>query len=87
MEGVLVTARKDGASFATTVVTNDKGAYSFPTDRLEPGKYTITIRAIGYVLDGPKAIDVPAGGNAKADLKLAKARNVASQLSSEQLSG
>jgi len=85
MEGVLVTLRKDGSTFATTVVTNDKGAYSFPSDRLEPGKYTITIRAVGFVLDGPKAIDIPAGGNAKADLKLAKARNIASQLSSGEL--
>src|SRR5262249_27416830 len=85
MEGVLVTARKDGSTVSTTVVTNDKGAYSFPADRLEPGKYTITIRAIGYVLDGPKTIDIPAGGNAKADLKLGKARNVAAQLSSGEL--
>src|SRR5258705_969448 len=30
MEGVLVTARKDGASIATTVGTDEKGRYSFP---------------------------------------------------------
>src|SRR5262249_28335270 len=34
----------------------------------------------GYVLDGPKSVDIPAGGT-KADLKLAKARNLAAQLS------
>ena len=30
MEGVLVSARKTGASFTVTVVSNDKGHYSFP---------------------------------------------------------
>ena len=45
MEGVLVTVKKEGASISTTVVTNDKGQYVFPADRLEPGKYAVTIRA------------------------------------------
>src|SRR5215475_15481478 len=65
MEGVLVSLKKEGSTIATTVVTNDKGEYSFPNGRIEPGKYTITIRAGGYVLDGPKSVDIPAGGNAK----------------------
>ena len=47
MEGVLVSAKKDGANITTTVVTNDKGAYSFPADRLDPGHYTIADRAAG----------------------------------------
>jgi virginiamycin B lyase len=80
MGGVLVSVRKEGSTIATTVVTDDKGAYSFPAARIEPGKYTITIRAAGFVLDGPKSIEIPAGG-AKADLKLAKTRNLAAQLS------
>ena len=50
MEGVLVSAKKDGATITTTVVSNDKGQFSFPTDRLEPGHYNITIRAAGYML-------------------------------------
>jgi streptogramin lyase len=84
MEGVLVSAKKEGSTIATTVVTDDKGQFSFPSDRLEPGKYTIAIRAAGYVLDGPKSIDIPAGGNAKADIKLNKTRNLASQLSNAE---
>src|SRR4030088_1708885 len=36
MEGVLVSAKKDGATITITVVTNDKGEYSFPADRLHP---------------------------------------------------
>jgi virginiamycin B lyase len=82
MEGVLVTAKKDGSTVATTVVSNDKGLYSFPAGRLSAGKYTITIRAAGYDLVGPTTAEVPASGAATADLKLAKTRNIASKLSS-----
>jgi len=82
MEGVLVTAKKDGATIATTVVTNEKGQYSFPAGRLTAGKHTITIRAAGYDLVGPKTAEVPATGETKAELKLAKARNITSKLSS-----
>ena len=45
MEGVLVSAKKEGSTIATTVVTDDKGNFSFPADRLSPGKYKISIRA------------------------------------------
>ena len=61
MEGVLVSAKKEGATVTTTVVSNAKGEFSFPTDRMEPGHYNITIRAAGYILAGPKQIDVAAG--------------------------
>src|SRR5499433_4079913 len=81
MEGVLVSVKKEGATVTTTVVTDDKGEYSVPNGRLEPGKYAITIRAAGYVLDGPKSVEIPAGGTARADLKLNKTRNLAAQLS------
>lgn len=85
MEGVLVTAKKEGATIATTVVTDDKGNFSFPADRLGPGKYTISIRASGYILSGPKDASIAAGQPAKADLKLAKGRNPLSQLSNAEL--
>jgi streptogramin lyase len=80
MEGVLVSAKKEGSTITQTVVTNDKGQFSFPAGKLDPGKYTITIRAAGYVLSGPKTVDVAASG-ATADVKLAKAKSVTSQLS------
>jgi streptogramin lyase len=82
MEGVLVSAKKDGATIAVTVVTDAKGQYSFPAGRLSAGKYTITTRAGGYDLVGPKTAEVPATGATTADLKLAKARNIAAKLSS-----
>jgi virginiamycin B lyase len=84
MEGVLVSAKREGATITTTVVSDDKGRFSFPADRLAPGHYNIAIRAAGYNLVGPKAIDVAPGVPASADLKLAKTNNVAAQLSNTE---
>ncbi|HLH97911.1 MAG TPA: carboxypeptidase regulatory-like domain-containing protein [Xanthobacteraceae bacterium] len=72
MEGVLVTARRTGASFTVTVVTDEKGHYSFPASRLEPGHYTLAVRAAGYDTDGALAADVSADKAATADVKLHK---------------
>src|SRR5258708_29976762 len=60
MEGVLVSAKKEGSTITMTVVTDEQGRYSFPSARMEPGKYAISIRAIGYKLDGARSVDVPA---------------------------
>jgi virginiamycin B lyase len=81
MEGVLVTAKKDGSTIAVTVVTDAQGKYSFPPDRIGPGKYNISVRAIGYVIDGAKSTEVPEGKAGNFDIKLSKTKNVASQLS------
>jgi virginiamycin B lyase len=84
MEGVLVSAKKQGSTITTTVVSNDKGQFSFPADRLEPGHYNITIRAAGYNLVGPKEVDVAGSGAAAADLKLAKTKGLYGQLSNAE---
>jgi virginiamycin B lyase len=81
MEGVLVSARMDGSTITTTVVTNEQGVYSFPADRLAPGHYTLSIRAIGYKLDGPKSADVTASGATTADLALSKTNALVNQMS------
>ncbi len=81
MEGVLVSAKLDGSSVTTTVVTNAQGVYSFPADRLAPGHYAIAIRAIGYKLDGPKAVDVSANAATTADIKLNKTNALTNQMS------
>jgi virginiamycin B lyase len=83
MEGVLVSAKKEGSTIAVTVVTDAKGQYSFPADRLAPGHYAVSLRAVGYDLDGPKAVDIAAGGS-KADLKLVKTKNLTNQLSNAE---
>ena len=83
MEGVLVSAKKDGSTITTTVVSDDKGRYSFPTGRLEPGHYTLKIRAVGYVLDSPKTLDVVAGA-ATADIRLTPTKNISGQLTNAE---
>jgi streptogramin lyase len=83
MEGVLVSARKDGSNITVTVVSDRNGAYSFPAGRLDPGHYAIAIRAAGYDLDGPQAVDIP-GSGAKADVALRKTRNLANQLTNAE---
>src|SRR5215510_12963679 len=62
MEGVVLSAKKDGSTIAISVVSDDKGNFSFPAAKLEPGKYTLRIRAIGYELDGPKIVAVADDG-------------------------
>jgi virginiamycin B lyase len=80
MEGVLVSARKDGSTIRTTVVTDAQGRYAFPASRLEPGNYKIGIRAVGYELDGAGTTVVGADTATSADLKLRKTANLAAQL-------
>jgi virginiamycin B lyase len=81
MEGVLVSAKRAGSTITTTVVTDAQGRYSFPAARMAPGKYAISIRAIGYKLDGANTVDVPPGNAATADLTLSKAKSLVPQLS------
>ena len=62
MEGVLVTAKREGSTIATTVVSDATGTYRFPVDRLVPGTYAIRIRATGYDLQGPATVEIGEGG-------------------------
>src|SRR5207244_4315992 len=59
MEGVIVGAKKVGSTITTWVVSNAQGQFSFPRDRMEPGKYAISIRAVGYEVPKP-SVDVTA---------------------------
>jgi virginiamycin B lyase len=80
MEGVLVSAEKTGSTITVTVVSDEQGRYQFPASRLEPGQYSLRIRAIGYDLDSPNIVEIAAQKTTTADLKLRKAANLASQL-------
>ena len=81
MEGVVVSARHDGANFTVSVVSDAKGKYSFPRT---PGARGIrlAIRAVGYDLNGPASVTIAERKNSNADLKLEKTKDLASQLSS-----
>ena len=81
MEGVLVTVRQEGASFTVTVVSDDQGRYSFPPSRLEPGPYSVSIRAVGYELLDPSQVIVDSQGTTQLDLNLRLASDIISQLS------
>src|SRR5690349_14407964 len=84
MEGVVVSAKKDGSTISVSVVSNAAGRFAFPAARLESGHYTLKARAAGYELDGARAADVAAGQEAKADLKLKKAKNLSAQLTNAE---
>jgi len=86
MEGVLVGAKKVGSPIATWVVSNAQGQYSFPRERLQPGKYTISVRAVGYEL--PKTSADVTAQPAQLDLELNKVTSkskLAMQLSNAEL--
>ena len=80
MEGVVVGAKKDGSTMTINVVSDAKGRFSFPSEKLEPGHYTLKIRAAGYDLEGPQSVDVTGGKTATANLKLKPAENPSAQL-------
>ncbi|HEY0438035.1 MAG TPA: carboxypeptidase regulatory-like domain-containing protein [Phenylobacterium sp.] len=80
MEGVLVSAKKEGSNITTTVVSANDGRYSFPASRLTPGKYAVSIRAVGYEIK-ETSVEVSKGKAAKADLKLKVTADLPAQLS------
>jgi len=84
MGGVTVTATRDKSTVAVTAITDDRGRYDFPADRLVPGTYSLTIRAVGYDLDGKPTANVAAEQTVTADIKLKKTRNLVAQLTSAE---
>ena len=84
MEGVLVSAKKDGSPITITVVSDTQGRYGFPRNRLEPGQYSVSIRAAGYDLSNPGRVEVTDRKSAQLDLKLVKTKDLAAQLTSSE---
>jgi streptogramin lyase len=68
MEGVIVGAKKAGSTISIWVVSDAQGQYAFPHERLEPGKYAISVRASGYEL--PKTPVEVAAQPTRLDLRL-----------------
>ena len=84
MEGVLVRAKGSGSTITVTVVSDSQGQYSFPRSRLQPGKYRLGVRAVGYELTDPVLVEVVANKTSKINLKLNKTPDLASQLMSSE---
>ncbi len=82
MEGVVVNARRGGANFTVSVVSDAQGRYSFPRTHLDTGTYVVTTRAVGYDLNDPGPVEVAASQPASLDLRLQPTTDLASQLSS-----
>src|SRR5438309_11562396 len=73
MEGVIVSAKKAGSTITVSVVSDEQGRYRFPAAKLEPGAYSLRIRAVGYDMEGPHEVEIAKGTATTADLKLTKA--------------
>jgi streptogramin lyase len=84
MEGVIVTAKKIGATIATSVVTDASGTFEFPASRLAPGSYALQIRAVGFDLTGTGTVTVDANRTTVADLTLEKTKTLTSQLTNAE---
>jgi streptogramin lyase len=84
MEGVLVNAKKNGSNMTITVVSDAQGHYRFPASKLDAGQYRISIRAIGYDLDGRVNAEIAAQKTATADLKLRKTMDLAAQMTNAE---
>jgi virginiamycin B lyase len=84
MEGVVVSAKRDGSTISISVVTDAAGHFAFPGARLEPGHYTLKARAAGYELDGACAADVVSGQEGKAEIKLKRVKNLSASLTNAE---
>ena len=84
MEGVVVTAHKDGSIVSVSVTTDQTGHYAFPEDRLEPGHYTLAIRAVGYDLSAPAAAEIVAEDPVVVNLKLVPTKNLPGELTNAE---
>jgi streptogramin lyase len=84
MEGVLVSARAAGSAVTLTVVSDRGGHFDFPRGTLAPGRYDLSIRAIGFDLQAPAAVDVDAKKNTAIEVKLRKTKDLAAQLTNTE---
>src|SRR6185436_2736149 len=84
MEGVVVTAKRPGSIVQVSVTTDAQGRYIFPENRLDPGEYALSIRAVGYDIGAPTKAKVEPEKTATADIKLKKAKNLGSQLTNAE---
>ena len=84
MEGVQVSAKKEGGIITVSVVSDSQGRYAFPSERLQPGNYHVKTRAVGYDLEDPGVVKVEANQTTPLNLKLQQTKNLAAQLTNAE---
>ncbi|GAB3287441.1 hypothetical protein GCM10027297_32170 [Parahaliea aestuarii] len=82
----MVIARGTGSDVLTAVTSGPDGRFTFPAQRLQPGQYTITVRAAGWQLSpGQHQVEVAVSSPARLSLSLQQVdepSQLASQLTS-----
>ena len=84
LEGVVVSARKEGSPVTVSVVSNAAGEFAFPAGRLEPGRYGMRIRGTGYELDGLVSVELADGAAGSVALNLRRADDMTVQLTNAE---
>ncbi len=84
MEGVLVSARRSGSPITLTVVSDSSGQFRFPNGKLSAGRSEISIRAVGYELDRPAAVELDAKKSAVIEIRLRRSKDLAAQLTNTE---
>src|SRR5262245_66341314 len=64
-----------------TVLSESTERNCVPGSSLEPGRYSLGIRAAGYELEGDQPVEVAGQKTTQRDLKLRQTEDLASQLS------
>ena len=82
LEGVVVSAKKGIAT--VSVVSDAAGEFKFPAGRLGGGDYSLSVRAAGYVLQGPKSVSLSVDKPTTIDMKLGQTRNLSAQLTNQE---
>ena len=84
MEGVLVSAKREGSRITVTVVSDREGHFEFPASRMPAGHYGLRIRAVGYELGQSDSVEIVAGNHTEQNIALRPSSNRADQLTSAE---
>ena len=84
MEGVVVSAKKAGSTVTVSVISDAQGQYSFPGNRLAPGQYSLSIRAVGYEMDDPGVVEITRNRTVTTNVTLHKVKDLSSQLTNAE---
>src|SRR5579885_1024246 len=76
LDGAVISARRGGRTFTTSVFSDDQGRYSFPP--LEAGQYRVWAQAVGYETG---KVELDASASVKQDFSLNTYKDYARQIS------